>query len=68
MNSAADNAKLVRKACQKAFCMSYVDFLKLRSIPDNYYAREKYQQMQKNFSRYFCELDSVNATKFMEGL
>jgi hypothetical protein len=68
MEEAFKNAEIVRKACIRAFDMTHYEFLELRGIVDNRYAREKYELMQKNFSRYFCELDYHHAAKFMEGL
>lgn len=63
-----EKADLVRKACQKGYCMDYASFLALYQKPDDYYTREKFDKMQKNFSKWFCELDSVMAARFMEGL
>jgi len=63
-----EKADLVRKACQKGYCMDYDSFLKLYDKQDEYYTREKFERMQRDFSKWFCELDSAMAARFMEGL
>jgi len=59
-------AEIVRKACQKAYNMSYKTFLEFIDQEPDYYTKDKFELMQKDFARYFCELDSIMAAKFME--
>lgn len=58
--------KIVRKACQAVYNLSYEDFMKLFNIGKSCYALEKFQRMNDDFGDWFCGLDSQNAKKFMD--
>jgi len=58
-------AEIVRKVCVKAYNMDFDEFKQLLFPDDDKnYAWEKWQLMQKDFSRFFCRLDSEKAEKF----
>ena len=61
-------SKLVRKACVKAYNMDYHDFWNFYEDESEDYRKEKWQLMQKDFAKWFCQLDSVTAERFVEDL
>jgi len=69
-SSSAVNYKsnLVRKACVKAYNMDFDQLREFYGAPEESYLKEKWHIMQHDFSRWFCDLDSEMAEKFMEGL
>lgn len=65
----SEKADLVRKACVKAYNMDLDEFATMYGEQEaNEYIRTKWQKMQRNFSRWFCQLDSKMAKKFVEDL
>lgn len=55
----------MRKALTKAYNMDYDIFVDvMHDSVKNYYSREKWQLMQKDFSKWFCYLDNVKVSKF----
>ena len=59
-------ADKVRKVLQAAYCFDYDVYCQVMGITDDYYAHEKWTKMQKDFTRWFCELDSENAERFVK--
>jgi len=59
----------VRKACIAAYNMPYSKFKAIFDMEDDgYYTIEKFDLMKRDFSKWFCGLDSVNAEKFMKSV
>ena len=57
-----------RRILQAAYCMDYDRYCEIMGQEQDYYSKEKWQLMQKNFSRWYCELDLGNAEKFCKGV
>lgn len=57
---------IVRKACVVAYNLDFDQFLKLFGMADHAGSREKWHQMGRDFSKWYCHLDSVNSRIFME--
>lgn len=53
----------IRKIIQAVYCMPYCEFLKAMNLTDDYYAKAKFKEAQKDFGKWFCSLDSNMATK-----
>jgi hypothetical protein len=60
-----EKAILVRRALIGAYNMDYDVFCKVMGHLDDYYAREKWTLMQRNFTKWYCELDSEHTKMFM---
>ena len=55
----------MRKALTKAYCMDYDVFISvMHNQSDNEYTKGKWKLMQRDFTRWFCDLDNQNASKF----
>ncbi len=62
-----NSAFIVRKALQTGFCMDYDTYCEvMHNGVGDYYAKEKFNKMQRNFTRWFCDLDKTYSHKFME--
>ena len=59
-----EKADIIRKACQRAYCMDCKEFQKL--YPDR--PMKDWDLMSDDFIKWFCKLDSQNAARFTEGL
>jgi len=60
------HSDLVRKACVTAYNMDYDQFLQVFKMHNDYYAKGKYQEMQKDFSSWYCSLDFSRAEQFID--
>jgi len=56
---------LFRKTLQFAYCLDYDEYCKIMGQAEDYYSKGKWELMQKNFSRWYCDLDSQHAKLFM---
>jgi len=65
-----EKAKLVRNACVKAYNMDYDEFCAFFGEEGQHenYLKEKWQLMQRDFSRWFCGLDEESSEKFIAEL
>ena len=57
--------QIVRAACQAAYCMDYRTYVDVMKLPYGDSAKEKFLQMQDDFSKWYCSLDSLNSSRFM---
>jgi len=54
------------QACKSALNMTYDTFVRVMWFEKDPYSATKFTQMQTNFARWYCSLDSVHAKKFTD--
>jgi hypothetical protein len=59
-----DISREVGRVIQFAYNLDYNRFLEVMGISDDYYAKDKFHQMQNNFMRWYCSLDLESSQKF----
>lgn len=63
-----ETSDVLRRVIQAAYCMDYDEYLFIMGREDDDYAKGKWDSMQSNFSRWYCELDYASASRFVRAL
>ena len=59
------DATELRNILRAVYCLDYDDYLGIMGDPRSDYSMGKWKLMQSDFTRWFCDLDSENAKKFL---